>query len=153
MNNEITKQKNISLLANLPTHLSALSQADYIQKCCASVGFDWDNIDDVFDKIVEEVAEVKAELPQPQITKAKIEKTEGSLALKEEIGDLLFAVVNLCRHIQADPEVLLQNANKKFSKRFHGVETRVIKSGSGFAEHSLAELEVYWQQVKNNEKK
>ncbi len=131
---------NLSILADIPKNLPALSQAAKIQKRCSHVGFDWDNIDNVFDKIVEEVAEVKAEL-----------HTDNK-ALGEELGDLLFAVVNLCRHAKHDPETLLRQGNKKFTKRFQSVEAKVGQSNKAFKEHNLSELEVYWQEVKKEEK-
>jgi ATP diphosphatase len=134
---------NLSILADIPKNLPALSQAAKIQKRCSHVGFDWDNITDVFAKIEEEVQEVKEELEADSLDKK---------ALAEEIGDLMFAVVNLCRHAKEDPETLLRQANKKFSRRFVGVEEQVNQSGKTFTEHDLAELENYWQQVKIQEK-
>ena len=136
-------QINLSILADIPKNLPALSQAAKIQKRCSHVGFDWDNMTDVFAKIEEEVVEVKEELEAENINQG---------ALGEEIGDLLFAVVNLCRHAKQDPETLLRKANQKFTKRFHGVEARVGQSGQSFAQHDLAQLEQYWQQVKLQEK-
>lgn len=135
---------NLSILADIPKNLPALSQAAKIQKRCAHVGFDWHNMHDVFAKIEEEVQEVKDELEADSLDKK---------ALAEELGDLMFAVVNLCRHAKEDPETLLRYANKKFTKRFHGVEAQVNQSGKCFSEHDLAELEGYWQQVKIQEKK
>lgn len=132
--------KPLSILADIPRNLPALSQAAKIQKRCSHVGFDWDNIDDVFAKVVEEVQEVKAELHHHET------------ALAEELGDLMFAVVNLCRHAKQDPENLLRQANKKFTKRFHGVEAQVDGSDKDFQQHSLSELEGYWQQIKIAEK-
>ncbi|PKI12678.1 nucleoside triphosphate pyrophosphohydrolase [Colwellia sp. 12G3] len=134
---------HLSILADIPKNLPALSQAAKIQKRCSHVGFDWDNMTDVFAKIEEEVQEVKDELEADSLDKK---------ALAEELGDLMFAVVNLCRHAKEDPETLLRQANKKFSRRFVGVEEQVNKSGKTFTEHDLAELENYWQQVKIQEK-
>ncbi len=134
----------LSILADIPKNLPALSQAAKIQKRCSHVGFDWDNMPDVFAKIEEEVQEVKDELEADTLDKK---------ALAEELGDLMFAVVNLCRHAKEDPETLLRRANKKFSKRFIGVEEQVNQSGKSFTEHDLAELEDYWQYVKSQEKK
>ncbi|PKG83443.1 nucleoside triphosphate pyrophosphohydrolase [Colwellia sp. 75C3] len=134
---------NLSILADIPKNLPALSQAAKIQKRCSHVGFDWDNMTDVFAKIEEEVQEVKEELEADSLDKK---------ALAEEIGDLMFAVVNLCRHAKEDPETLLRLANKKFTRRFVGVEAQVNQSGKTFTEHDLAELENYWQQVKIQEK-
>jgi len=133
----------ISVLADIPKNLPALSQAAKIQKRCSHVGFDWDDINDVFAKIEEEVLEVKDELEANEINKE---------ALGEELGDLMFAVVNLCRHAKQDPETLLRQANKKFTKRFHGIEAQVNASGDDFSQHTLAQLEQYWQQVKLQEK-
>lgn len=128
--------KDISILADIPKNLPALSQAAKIQKRCAHVGFDWHSVDDVFAKIEEEVQEVKDELhDSPQ-------------ALAEELGDLMFAVVNLCRHAKQDPENLLRQANRKFTKRFHSVEEQVSNSARQFEEHTLDELEGYWQNAK-----
>jgi len=134
----------LSILADIPKNLPALSQAAKIQKRCSHVGFDWDNMQDVFAKVEEEVQEVKDELEADTLNKA---------ALGEELGDLMFAVVNLCRHAKEDPETLLRKANKKFTKRFVGVEAQVNQSGKNFTEHDLSELENFWQQVKNQENK
>lgn len=133
----------LSVLADIPKNLPALSQAAKIQKRCSHVGFDWDDINDVFAKIEEEVVEVKEELEVENINEA---------ALGEELGDLMFAVVNLCRHAKQDPETLLRRANQKFTKRFHGVEAQVRESGNDFSEHNIEQLEQYWQQVKIKEK-
>ena len=135
--------QDLSILADIPKNLPALSQAAKIQKRCAHVGFDWNDIKDVFAKVEEEVLEVKEELEAETINQA---------ALGEELGDLMFAVVNLCRHAKQDPETLLRKANQKFTKRFHGVEAQVRESGKDFTEHDLAQLEEYWQQVKMQEK-
>ena len=73
-------------------------------------------------------------------------------ALAEELGDLMFAVVNLCRHAKQDPEALLRQANNKFTKRFHGVEAQVNNADKSIEQHTLDELEAFWQQVKVSEK-
>ena len=133
---EKNARDDLSILADIPKSLPALSQANKIQKRCAHVGFDWPNRYQVMEKIEEEVAEVKAELDgEPE-------------ALHEELGDLLFAVVNLCRHAKQDPEALLRQANQKFTKRFHHVEAQVCAAEKSFEQHSLDELEIYWQQAK-----
>lgn len=134
------EQIQLSILADVPKNLPALSQAAKIQKRCSHVGFDWDNRVDVLAKIKEEVIEVEEVLE------------DHPKELAEELGDLLFAVVNLCRHAKEDPEALLRAANKKFTKRFHGVEELAIASNKTIQEHELSELESYWQQVKSCEK-
>ncbi|GLX79424.1 nucleoside triphosphate pyrophosphohydrolase [Thalassotalea insulae] len=129
----------LSILADIPNSLPALSRAAKIQKRCAHVGFDWHSIDDVFAKVQEEVTEVEHELhDNPQ-------------ALAEELGDLMFAVVNLCRHAKQDPEQLLRQANTKFTKRFQQVEQQVSAANKAFTEHTLDELEAYWQVAKKEE--
>jgi ATP diphosphatase len=145
--NQLEENDNVmslSILADIPKNLPALSQAAKIQKRCAHVGFDWDNKHDVFAKIEEEVQEVKEELE-------KSPNDKNNLA--EELGDLMFAVVNLCRHAKEDPETLLRKANTKFSKRFKAVEAHVNDSGKALVEHDLETLEHFWQLVKQQEKK
>jgi ATP diphosphatase len=141
---QVNNVTSISVLVDIPKNLPALSQAAKIQKRCSHVGFDWHEISDVFAKVEEEVREVKEELEAKEINK---------VALGEELGDLMFAVVNLCRHAKQDPETLLRQANQKFTKRFHGVEAHVSASGRDFSKHNLEQLEQYWQQVKAQEKK
>jgi len=130
------QNEHLSILADIPKSLPALSQAAKIQKRCAHVGFDWPDVEGVFDKVKEEINEVEEEL-------------QGDKAgLAEELGDLMFAVVNLCRHAKEDPEALLRQANAKFTKRFEHVETRVKGSGRAFEAHQLNELEDYWREAK-----
>jgi len=130
----------LSILADIPSALPALSQANKIQKRCAHVGFDWDNIDDVFAKVEEEVLEVKEQL-----------HSDPNL-LSEELGDLMFAVVNVCRHAKQDPEAILRAANQKFTRRFQTLENKVNASGKPIEDHQLDSLETFWQQVKAEEK-
>jgi len=94
----------------------------------------------VFAKVEEEVNEVKQELHQ------------NPEALADELGDLMFAVVNLCRHAKQDPESLLRSANQKFTRRFQAVEHLAASSQRNIKDHNLDELEAYWQQVKQTEK-
>lgn len=130
------QNENLSILADIPKSLPALSQAAKIQKRCAHVGFDWPDVEGVFDKIKEEVDEVEQEL------------NGDRSGLPEELGDLMFAVVNLCRHAKEDPEALLRQANAKFSKRFEHVEARVKGSDRSFEQHHLNELDEYWREAK-----
>jgi len=131
----------LSVLADIPNALPALSQANKIQKRCAHVGFDWHSIDDVFAKVEEEVQEVKEQLHgDPKL-------------LVEELGDLMFAVVNVCRHAKQDPDTVLRAANKKFTKRFQAVEQKVNETGKPIQEHELDSLEAFWQRVKTEEVK
>lgn len=132
-----------SILDNLPHAFPALLRAEKLQKRCAKVGFDWDNHDQVFDKVTEELAEVRAELGKNELSQPHIE---------EEIGDLLFAVVNLARHLQCSPEESLRKANLKFEKRFRAVETLLAEQGKTPQEVTLSEMDILWDSVKKSEK-
>jgi ATP diphosphatase len=133
--------KDTSVLANLSAGMSPLLKADKLQKRCAKVGFDWPELEPVVDKIKEEIDEVLVEInapsPKPQ-------------AIEDEVGDLLFAVVNLARHAGVNPELALIKANNKFERRFRQVEQKVEKQSS-LQEASLADMELAWQQVKAQE--
>lgn len=140
-------KQQLSLLDDIPNALPALSRSIKIQKRVAKVGFDWPNLGPVVDKIHEEINEVLAEAQHlqqaPDIYQPKVE---------DEMGDLLFAVVNLARHLNVNPEQALRQANAKFERRFRGVEEHVNQSGRAFCDHKLEELDVYWDRVKEQEK-
>ncbi|EXI61946.1 pyrophosphatase [Mannheimia granulomatis] len=140
--NDVKHQQQESILDDLPFALPALTRANKLQKRCAKVGFDWDNPQDVLAKVEEELEEVKAEMAQfPQ----------RATELAEELGDLLFATVNLCRHYHTDAEENLRNANAKFEGRFRKVEEIVKKSGKTVKECKLAELDEIWHKIKRVE--
>lgn len=127
----VDQDEDQSALAGVAIALPALLRAEKLQKRAARTGFDWPNLQGVTEKIIEELAEVEAaKTPDHQ---------------SEEVGDLLFAVVNLARHLKVDPETALRNANAKFERRFRGMEHLAI---SDFAALSLDEKEALWQRVK-----
>ena len=121
--------------------LPALSRAKKLQKRAARVGFDWAETAPIFDKIAEEITELKAEIADH----AEHERIE------DELGDLLFAVVNLARRLEADPEQALRHACRKFERRFQAVETALAARGRDPASCSLAEMEAEWQKIKTSE--
>jgi ATP diphosphatase len=130
-----------SILADLPLGLPALTRSAKLQRRAARVGFDWPEIGPVFGKLEEELAEVRAELaagPSP-------ERLEG------EVGDLLFAAVNLARHLGVDGETALRRANQKFESRFRAIETALAAAGRDPADASLEEMEELWQRAKARE--
>lgn len=132
-----------SLLDDLPYALPALTRANKLQKRCAKVGFDWDNIDEVAAKVEEEWQEVQQERASVPIHPEK---------LAEELGDLLFASVNLCRHHKIDAESCLRKANVKFENRFRKVEQTLAQQGKSVAESDVETLNFIWNEIKIMEK-
>lgn len=122
------------VLASVPQALPGLTRAVKLQSKAAKVGFDWPSVDDVYDKIAEEVAEFRA---APDDKKP------------EEYGDLLFAVANLARHLGIDPEAALRAANAKFERRFAHIEARLAETGRRPADSSLAEMDAFWDEAKS----
>lgn len=117
-------------------------RAQKIQKRCANVGFDWTTLGPVVDKVYEEIDEVMYEARQAVVDQAKLE---------EEMGDLLFATVNLARHLGTKAEIALQKANEKFERRFREVERIVAARGLEMTGVGLETMEEVWQQVKRQE--
>jgi MazG family protein len=130
-----------SALDGVTVSLPALTRAEKLQRRAARVGFDWPEARPVLDKIAEELTEISDEM-------AAGTKPDR---LRDEVGDLLFAVVNLARHLKIDPETALRAANHKFERRFREVEARLAKAGKAPSEASLADLEAQWQAVKAQE--
>jgi ATP diphosphatase len=129
------------VLAGVPTTLPALTRAWKLQAKASTVGFDWNDARLVLDKIREETAEIDEALAGGD---------KG--AIKEEIGDLLFVIANLARHVDADPEACLKAANAKFERRFAGIEAALEQQGRKAGDATLDELEALWQQVKRAER-
>ena len=122
--------------------LPALMRASKLQRRAAREGFDWPDLAPVFAKIEEEIAEVRAELGR---------ETRNHDAIEDEIGDLLFACVNLARHLETDPEVALRHGNDKFEARFRAVEAELVRRGRTPARSTLAEMDEIWDEVKRAE--
>lgn len=127
-----------SVLDGIAHTLPALSLAGKLQKRAAQVGFDWPSAQGVFDKLHEEIAELKADWHDPH-------------RREDELGDLLFTCVNLARHAQADPEAALRHANQKFEQRFRAMEVLAETQGSALEACSADELEMLWKAVKAHE--
>jgi MazG family protein len=124
-----------SILATIPRSLPALVEAQQISSKVAHVGFDWENTDQVVEKLHEELNEL-----------AEARKGESREELEDEIGDILFALVNVARHLKVDPEQALRRSNAKFRRRFSHVESNAELPGA-----SLPEMEALWQEAKAQE--
>ena len=136
-------------LASLPVALPALVRAQKAQKKVARVNFDWEHLGDVIAKVDEELGETKQAIDESDSAIPSNSQTlRGKDAVEDEIGDLLFAVVNLARKCGIDAESALQNATDKFRKRFNRVEDELKARGRKLGEADLAELDAIWNQVK-----
>ena len=131
------QEGNKSVLGGVPQSLPALVKASRIQDKAAGVGFDWENIDDVFAKIKEEIDELHAEV-----------KAQKHTAIEAEFGDVLFSLINYARFLKVNPEDALERTNKKFITRFQYLECKAAESGKSLRDMTLAEMESYWQEAK-----
>jgi ATP diphosphatase len=126
-------------LAGVPAGLPALTRAAKLTARAGRVGFDWPDAQAVLRKLDEEIAEVRAELPD-----ANPER------LADEVGDLLFVLANLARKLDLDPETCLRQANQKFARRFNAMEQDVVSTGKVLSDLSLENMEAIWQKIKQN---
>ncbi|MGM9794719.1 MAG: nucleoside triphosphate pyrophosphohydrolase [Candidatus Aphodosoma sp.] len=130
------------VLSGVPSALPALIKAQRIQEKAHSVGFDWANKEDVWDKVKEEMNEFIAE----------IEHNDQD-GIEAELGDLIFSLVNLARHYNVNPENALERSNKKFISRFNYVEEQTLQKGKNLKDISLDEMDDLWNEAKQNEKR
>lgn len=131
------KKAAVSALDGVAATLPALTRAQKLLGRAARVGFDWETLDDLFAKLDEEVAELRAEIP-----------SGGAERIADEMGDLLFVMANLCRKLSLDGETVLRAANAKFTRRFQAIEARLAAEGSSPDQANLAEMETHWAAVK-----
>lgn len=156
-----TKGHN-SVMDDVPLALPSVVRAVKLQKRAASVNFDWSEIQDVYEKIQEEIVELQEASAERQIESQNTVKqntvkqntakqdpvSPSKDAVEEELGDLLFTVINLSRHLKVDPETALRRANSKFESRFRYVETLAIQESKALATSSVDELEALWARAK-----
>ena len=132
------KEGKTSVLQGVPNSLPALVKASRIQEKVAGVGFDWEHSDQVWEKVEEEIGELKEEI-----------KNLNQDAIEDEFGDVLFSLINYARFLNINPENALERTNKKFIKRFQYLENKAKGLQKSLSEMTLAEMDVYWEEAKN----
>lgn len=131
------KEGKKSVLEGVPKSLPAMVKANRVQDKVAGVGFDWEKPEQVFEKVEEELAELKSEI-----------KTGNKKAIESEFGDVLFSMINYARFLRVNPENALEKTNKKFIQRFQYLESKAKELNKSLKEMSLAEMDVYWEEAK-----
>jgi ATP diphosphatase len=132
------ERSGASILADVPLALPALTRANKLGKRAAQVGFEWPDVKGALDKLDEELGELRQELAEQA----------GPAEIADELGDVLFCVVNVCRYLGVDPETALRGANAKFERRFGYVEQRLREQGRGAREATLEEMDRLWDEGK-----
>jgi MazG family protein len=158
------KNDSQSVLAGVSTTIPALLEAYKLSSRAAHVGFDWPNVEGLFEKLHEETQELQKELEQvPALgVRSHTSGAAGSRGqqlpqdlrarLEDEVGDLLFVLVNIARYLSLDPESALRKTNRKFKRRFQWIEQQLRASGRGPEQSTMEELESLWQQAKQQER-
>ncbi|HKU15325.1 MAG TPA: nucleoside triphosphate pyrophosphohydrolase [Steroidobacteraceae bacterium] len=136
------ERSGAGVLADVPLALPALTRANKLGKRAAQVGFEWPDVGGALDKLEEELGELRKEVGE----------RAGQPAIADELGDVLFCVVNVCRYLQVDPETALRQANAKFERRFGYVEQRLREQGRRPGEATLQEMDRLWDEGKKREK-
>jgi MazG family protein len=131
------KSETSSVLDGIASNLPALIKCEKLQDRAAHHGFDWQQVEPVFDKVIEELNEIK-----------EAWQSGDQAHIQEEVGDLLLVAVNLARHLKVNPEIALKESNQKFSRRFQYIEKQVKQSGRVLRDCKLDELDKYWEQAK-----
>ena len=131
------KEGKTSVLQGVPKSLPALVKASRIQEKVAGVGFDWEHSDQVWDKVEEELGELKTEV-----------KNKNKDAVENEFGDVLFSLINYARFLNINPENALERTNRKFIKRFQYLESKAKSLQKSLSNMTLAEMDVYWEEAK-----
>ena len=136
---EREKKGQKSILTDIPVTLPSLMRAQKLQKRAATCGFDWKTNEEIFNKVHEEASELLE----------AIEKNDKE-NINEELGDLIFTIVNLCRHLDVDAEVALRGSSKKFERRFNYIEAKLVKEGGSISDLNTELLEKLWGEAKEN---
>jgi len=134
-----------SLLDGVSSKAPALMEAHQLSTKAARVGFDWKRVDDIFDKLQEEIEELRVAIEHHSAAQDEANHAR----VREEIGDLLFAATNIARHLQVEPEAALKLTNRKFRRRFRHIENALDAQGKTFDTTSIEEMEELWQEAKS----
>uniref|UniRef100_A0A7V3E7L1 Nucleoside triphosphate pyrophosphohydrolase n=1 Tax=Ignavibacterium album TaxID=591197 RepID=A0A7V3E7L1_9BACT len=140
-----------SILDGVPPYLPALQRAHRLQEKAAKVGFDWENKEDVWKKVIEEIQEmheIEEMKKNPNLAQKSVELTKK---LEEEVGDVFFALVNYSRFLGINPEEALRFTNNKFIQRFQYIENKLKEAGKTITDSNLSEMDKYWNESKHSE--
>jgi MazG family protein len=158
------KKERHSILAGVSSAMPSMLEASKLSSRAAQVGFDWPNVEGLFDKLHEETDELREQLkefpapgPRPQgrgvaSSGRTVVPEKLQVRLEDEVGDLFFVLVNIARYLSVDPESALRKTNRKFKRRFQWMEARLHESGRSADQASMEELESLWQQAKTDER-
>ena len=138
------KEGNESVLSGVPGSLPALVKAMRIQEKARGAGFDWEEKEQVWAKVEEELGEFKEVFVGKELSSGQKEEAEG------ELGDLIFSLVNFARFIDINPETAVERTNRKFIYRFQYLEKKAKEAGKSLSEMTLAEMDVYWEEAKKS---
>ena len=133
------KEGKKSVLEGVPRSLPSLVKAYRVQDKVRGVGFDWDHVDQVWDKVQEELGELREELAAPSVNADRV---------SDEFGDVLFALINYARFVEVNPDEALERTTRRFIERFQHLESAVAEDGKDLSEMNLAEMDVYWERAK-----
>jgi MazG family protein len=140
-------EADVSILDGVSTKAPALMEAHQISNKVARVGFDWKDVDEIFAKLEEEVEELRVAIDQHKRSADEADHVR----VREEIGDMLFVVTNIARHLNVEPEAALKLANRKFRQRFAHIERRLREQNLKFDDVTITDLEALWQEAKRSE--
>jgi len=146
------KHGNKSLLSGVPKSLPALVKAYRIQDKARAVGFDWEEREQVWDKVKEEISEFESEMKSGASDGEKVKETIASKRAEEEFGDLLFSLINAARLYKINPDTALEITNRKFIERFNYLEKNTIKQGLSLKEMTLEQMDKFWEEAKTLER-
>jgi nucleoside triphosphate diphosphatase len=139
------REEGGSVLDDVPAGLPGLMRAIKLQHAAAKVGFDWPSLRPVFEKLEEELAELEEAVAAPG-------RIQDRAKTEEELGDLLFVIANVARHLKIDPDAALRAANQKFIRRFHAIEQKLAEDGRTPSQSTLAEMDRLWDEAKAAER-